>query len=334
MTTTEIVVPQPRLWTIDDPGGCACGMRTQYAGRRIIREPAEAWGMKEFIHHDVNRVSLTERTRRVFRKDYFLGAQHNGDSRRSYKGYPDWHLWPLDVDQHGDGAGLTSVWIELKVMRAQASHDPSAEQVELMDQLGRLDPVYLVRPCCLLGGTLDLLLCRHFGGEPRSRYAAGDPGTSFLAELSAAENRHARQAAAARAELLAPVSRPPRAEPELPGEPGLPDRPGPATAVVIPPHGGNDAIAEVEAWIRAIGFPPVRTRYPLRFVLGEGCAAVEVATELARAGVVPPGQWRWTLSRYHFPLRLAAQLGMFVSNQPTIAAAAAVAQAHTPRGTT
>lgn len=323
-------VPTPRLWTPDDPGGCMCGMRTQYNGRRIIREPAAAWAMKEFMHNDAGRVTLTERTRNLIRKVYKLGCQHVGDSRYAYPGTPDWHIWPLEQDQHPDGGELTHVFCELKVMRQNAQHDPSEAQVATMTQLGWLSPVYLARPCCLLSGCFDAMLCLHFGGEPRSKYAHGDPGAAFLAELS----RDQSAAAAARAELLAPLSLPARPAPpadEPPGEPGLPLRNTPVTAYVVPMSGGDDGMRELEAWLRAVGFPPTSTRFPLRIIVGPEAVAVQVSPGRAVAGRTPPREWRWDATRIRFPVKLVDQLHIDVTLHPNfIAAAAAIEHAGNP----
>lgn len=337
--TTAAPVPVPRVWNPDDPGQCCCGYVTQRRGRLIVREPAAAWSMKEFINHDRIRASLTEKTRHVFRHVYELRAQHVGDSRTSYRGTPDWHLWPAYEDQHADGADLTHVFIELKVMRTTDAHDPSDDQVQVMTELGWMSPVYLVRPCCLLSGAVDFLLCRHFGGEPRSEYADGYSADEQT-QLGRQESRRTAAARSARAALgiadtLAPAARPAPVPEELPGSPGLPTHViGPAHAVVVPQPAGNDAIREVEAWMRASGFPPAATRYPLRFVIAAGVAATEVSTGLARPGQPAPREWRWTLTRFHFPFRLAAGLGMTISDHPNIIAAATAAASRPTEGTT
>lgn len=294
MTAPAVTVA---LWTPERPYDCTCGYQVRRRGREILRVPAIAWDMLEFIHNDRARRSLTEKMRRVVRKEYELGLQHAGDSRKSYAGTPDFHIWPPAPIP---GLKPVHVWIELKRM----GENPSADQVTVMTSYHLMgDAVYLVRPCCLLSGTVDVLLCRHFGGIPRSSYAGGDP--EYMAWLESADEDF---------DLTLPATGRRRAKPKEPDLPGHEQPPmalgeldGYAVAMPVDP----DLFAtfrRLERWFDDAGFPAVALPLPLRFVVGRSYLAVQVSTGLAVAGVQAPRVWRYAAPAAPFPYGVVGEL--------------------------
>jgi hypothetical protein len=279
------------LWSPERPDDCACGYQVRRVGRSIVREPTAAWDMLEKIHNDPHHTTLTEKMRQVCRKVYEVGFQHEGDSRKSYKGIPDLHLWPIDDIP---GMKLVHVWIELKRMGGSLTED----QIAVMTSYARMDPVYLVRPCCLLSGAVDVILTRHYGGKPRSKYADGS-------EMRAAGGHVVRRPARSRGA---------KKEDELPGEelPGLAlgQLVGYVVAMPVDDPAGIALYRELELWLRGAGFPPVGMAVPLRLIVGRAYLGVQLTTGLSRAGRAAPRVWRYASPNRPFPQHLVDQLGV------------------------
>lgn len=253
------------LWSPDAPTRCACaGAYRPQLNRhgKLVKAREPAWQMAE----QTRAPDCLQERCRALAKLYQLGYQHHTDSRKSGKGYPDVHLWTT---------GRGSVFIELKRM----DRDPTAEQVgKLIELRDAGHPVYLVRPCCLLVGVVDELMA-DFAGV-RCRYAHGGPATPAPASTPLESD----------SAPPAPAPRRARPEPELPGTAVLEPFSN-AVGYVVPLGGDSAATRELEEWLRAAGFPPSWTPFPIRFVVGDDAIVVQIrvrAGRVWRAGV-PPG---------------------------------------------
>lgn len=258
---------------------------------KLVKSREPAWSMME----QTRDPGCLQEQFRALGKLYQTGYQHHGDSRKACPGYPDVHLW---TPRRPDGGG--SAFVELKRMRSGAADDPSPDQVRVMSEL--IDaghPVYLARPCCLLTGTADELFAALAGRPCRYFKRTGRP---------AAPRGLEEPPAATRARGAAPTPRP-RPATTLPGtDPVPPPIPGAVSYEVPLPTDDHAAAAvrDLEAWLRAAGFPAAAVPFPLRIVVGPDAIAVHV-----RAGRPHPGGvtrvWRGGASATGFPPHLIAR---------------------------
>lgn len=294
------------LWLPDVPQRCACSVayRPQLNAKgKLVKSREPAWRMMEQTR---DPGCLQEQFRALASMYAGVDYQHHGDSRKSGRGYPDVHLW---------APGRGSVFVELKRMRHDLVHgrdDPTPAQVARMAGLKRAGhPVYLARPCCLLTGAVDEIIaglagvpCRYIKGHPD-----GPPSpAAILAEILTPTSTAA-------AAVEAPAAVPVRTgkvgcfvEPVLPGANPVPFPS--AVGYVVPMPVDDDAAAavrEVEAWLRGAGFPATTVPFPMRIVVGEGAAIVQVRAGLARQGV-DDRVWRGGVPERPFPDHLVQAL--------------------------
>lgn len=238
---------------------------------------------------------------------YGLGHFHSGDARHDAPGYPDLTIWtPYSIPNE--------VW-ELKKM-GQCPTLPQAHHMTSLEAGGFV--VRTVRPCCLLSGWVDRWLARLSGRAPTL--------SEWAPDMTDADREQARRRAA-RAAIAGggPVAQLPGATPtavrarqlgvagEAPGKP-VDDQAedGEVVAYLIPSPGGDHAraVADLEGWLRALGFPPYAVPWPMRIVVGERVVVVWVNTgEPGEPGKPRPRTWRSAYLDQPFPQHVIAQLG-------------------------
>jgi hypothetical protein len=258
---------------------------------------------------------------------YQLGHFHSGDARREQPGFPDLTIWtPLGVPNE--------VW-ELKKMDENPSL-PQAHHMTALEAAGFT--VRTVRPCCLLSGWVDRWLARLSGKTATLSEWAPDLTD---AERLAGRQRAARTmlsagaTTAAAAEDRAATTRPARrlavvADP--PGQPVPDDAGGRAEAYLVPmPAGGGDAErAQLEGWLRDVGFAPIDVPWPMRIVVGESLVVVWVNTgEPGTPGNPRPRCWRSSYPDKPFPAHVVRPLGGAFRSASSVAAAMSLLEAAT-----
>jgi hypothetical protein len=258
---------------------------------------------------------------------YQLAHFHSGDARHDAPGYPDLTIWtPLAVPNEA--------W-ELKKM-GQNPTLPQAHHMTTLEAAGVT--VRTVRPCCLLSGSVDRWLARLSGKTATLSEWAPDLTD---AERLAGRQRAARTmlsagaTAAAAAEDRAATTRPARrlavvADP--PGQPVPDDAGGRAEAYLVPmPAGGGDAErAQLEGWLRDVGFAPIDVPWPMRIVVGESLVVVWVNTgEPGTPGNPRPRCWRSSYPDKPFPAHVVRPLGGAFRSASSVAAAMSLLEAAT-----
>jgi hypothetical protein len=260
---------------------------------------------------------------------YGLGHFHSGDARLEAPGFTDFMIWtPLAMPNE--------VW-ELKRM-GQNPTLPQAHHMTALELAGFT--VRTVRPCCLLAGDVDRWLGALSGREPTLSEWASEATPE---DQAAARQRAARLAVAGGGAVarLPGANRPPKqrtlapvADP--PGKPVDTAEQGRAAAYLIPMPAGDErcdmgAVADLEGWLRELGFPPFAVPWPMRIVVGERVVVVWVNTgEAGKPGQPRPRTWRSSYLDRPFPEHVVEALGGDVVSAPSMPAAMALIEAATP----